>query len=83
MFYKAYNAYLDHAFPEDELQPLSCTGKRFPLTAGNMLTLVDTMDTLVVLENFTEFARVVKIVSEHANYDLDDVRILLSLFTSS
>ena len=75
MFNKGYNAYLRHGFPMDELKPLSCRGRNFELTAGNMLTLVDSMDTLVVLGNYTEFARVVKIVSEQSNYDLDDVRL--------
>lgn len=27
MFYHAYNGYLEHAYPLDELKPLSCTGK--------------------------------------------------------
>ena len=26
MFYHGYNSYLDHAFPMDELRPLSCKG---------------------------------------------------------
>lgn len=27
MFYHAYRAYMDNAFPADELQPLSCKGR--------------------------------------------------------
>lgn len=27
MFYHAYNAYLENAFPADELMPLSCRGR--------------------------------------------------------
>ena len=27
MFYHAYNAYMDNAFPADELMPLSCRGR--------------------------------------------------------
>lgn len=26
MFYHAYSSYMKHAMPEDELQPLSCSG---------------------------------------------------------
>ena len=27
MFYHAYNAYMDNAWPADELMPLSCRGR--------------------------------------------------------
>lgn len=27
MFYHAYNAYMDRAYPADELMPLSCQGR--------------------------------------------------------
>lgn len=27
MFYHAYRSYMDHAFPADELMPLSCQGR--------------------------------------------------------
>lgn len=27
MFYHAYNAYMDNAYPADELMPLSCKGR--------------------------------------------------------
>lgn len=27
MFYHAYNAYMDNAYPADELMPLSCQGR--------------------------------------------------------
>jgi hypothetical protein len=28
MFYHGYNNYLTHAFPDDELKPMSCTGRK-------------------------------------------------------
>lgn len=28
MFYHGYNNYLEHAFPDDELKPISCTGRK-------------------------------------------------------
>jgi hypothetical protein len=71
MFYRGYDAYMKHAFPLDELQPLSCAGENFKLTAGKLLTLIDSLDTLVVLGNRTEFARAVKLVSERVDFDLD------------
>ncbi|KAH9253979.1 hypothetical protein BASA81_008103 [Batrachochytrium salamandrivorans] len=73
VFYHGYNAYWEHAFPEDELQPLTCRGVESDLTPGKMLTLIDAMDTLVVLGNITEFHRVVHIISqqEHTLFKVD------------
>ncbi|KAH8033409.1 hypothetical protein HPB51_012265 [Rhipicephalus microplus] len=58
MFYHAYRAYMENAYPADELMPLSCKGRYRGTEAnrgdiddalGNFsLTLVDTMDTLMV-----------------------------------
>ncbi|KAK5004794.1 hypothetical protein LTR28_008459, partial [Elasticomyces elasticus] len=60
IFYHGFTSYMDHAFPEDELRPISCT----PLTRdranpahievndvlGNYsLTLVDSLSTLAIL----------------------------------
>ncbi|KAG5663601.1 hypothetical protein KAF25_006186 [Fusarium avenaceum] len=60
MFYHGYNNYMQHAFPEDELRPLTCS----PLTRdrenpshiglndalGNYsLTLIDSLSTLAIL----------------------------------
>ena len=81
MFYHAYYHYLDHAFPDDELKPLSCTGRRRDgkNVRGTMddclgdysLTLVDSMDTLVVLGDYEEFERAVGLVLEHVTFDRD------------
>ena len=59
MFYHAYNAYMDNAFPADELMPLSCRGRyrgREPdrgdldEAMGNFsVSLIDALDTLVLL----------------------------------
>lgn len=42
MFYHAYNGYLEHAYPSDELKPLTCTGQ--DTWGGYSLTLVDSLD---------------------------------------
>lgn len=34
MFYHAYRAYMENAYPADELMPLSCTGRYRGLTPG-------------------------------------------------
>lgn len=55
IFYHAYDNYMKHAYPLDELRPLSCSGQD---TWGSFsLTLVDSLDTLVIMDNFTEFRR--------------------------
>ncbi|XP_032897735.1 ER degradation-enhancing alpha-mannosidase-like protein 2 [Amblyraja radiata] len=69
MFYHAYNNYLENAFPYDELRPLTCDGQD---TWGSFsLTLIDALDTLLVLGNVTEFQRVVHILQDGMNFDID------------
>ena len=55
MFYHAYNNYLDHAFPRDELAPISCSGHDTENCRGCLLTFYDSLDTLAVLGNRTEY----------------------------
>nr|XP_039265572.1 ER degradation-enhancing alpha-mannosidase-like protein 2 [Styela clava] len=69
MFYFAYNGYVHHAYPHDELRPLTCDGVN---TWGNYsLTLVDALDTLGVMGNNTEFQRVANVVAETLNPNKD------------
>eukprot|EP00051_Salpingoeca_urceolata_P022994 m.384968 g.384968 ORF g.384968 m.384968 type:complete len:794 (+) comp20050_c6_seq4:476-2857(+) len=83
MFDHAYTSYMVHAFPADELMPLTCGGRVRGKTKsrgdiddalGNFsLTLVDTLDTLVVLGNTTEFYRAVQLVVQQVKFDADFV----------
>ena len=69
IFYHAYNNYMSYGFPFDELKPLSCSpSDNF---GGYMLTLIDSLDTLAVLGNATEFTRAVQILSEKLSFDID------------
>ncbi|XP_041059692.1 ER degradation-enhancing alpha-mannosidase-like protein 2 [Carcharodon carcharias] len=69
MFYHAYNNYLENAFPYDELRPLTCDGQD---TWGSFsLTLIDALDTLLVLGNVTEFQRVFHVLQDGVNFDID------------
>jgi len=70
MFYHAYNNYLELAFPYDELRPLTCDGVN---TWGNFqLTLIDALDTLVILGNTSEFRRVAELVVDQLqDFDID------------
>ncbi|XP_076062740.1 ER degradation enhancer, mannosidase alpha-like 2 isoform X2 [Oratosquilla oratoria] len=90
MFYHAYNSYMDNAFPADELMPLSCRGRwrdtepsrgDIDDALGNFtLTLVDTLDTLVVLGDIEEFDRAVRLIIRHVSFDHD---IIVSVFETN
>nr|CAD2206147.1 unnamed protein product [Meloidogyne enterolobii] len=81
MFMHGYRSYMENAFPHDELMPLSCKGRQRGVTPsrgdvddalGNFsLTLVDTLDTLVVLGEFDEFESAVKLAIEQISFDSD------------
>lgn len=71
MFYHAYYGYLDNAYPLDALLPISCRGETFELGKIQMLTLIDTLDTLAILQDAKEFQHAVKLVVSRANFDLD------------
>jgi mannosidase alpha-like ER degradation enhancer 2 len=59
-FTHAYDAYMYHAFPAGELHPLTCTPGSFDLVRLPALTLVDSLDMLLLMDNTTEFARSVE-----------------------
>ncbi|XP_046976893.1 ER degradation-enhancing alpha-mannosidase-like protein 3 [Vanessa cardui] len=90
MFYHAYDAYMDNAYPADELMPLSCKGRWRGVTPsrgdmddvlGNFsLTLVDSLDTLVVMGDFAEFSRAIKLVINDVTFDHD---IVVSVFETN
>ncbi|XP_060068085.1 ER degradation-enhancing alpha-mannosidase-like protein 3 [Ylistrum balloti] len=90
MFRHAYDSYMNHAFPADELMPLSCKGRYrgtmpnrgdIDDSLGNFtLTLIDTLDTLVVLGEIEEFEKAVHLVIEHAKFDSD---IIVSVFETN
>ncbi|XP_014484175.1 PREDICTED: ER degradation-enhancing alpha-mannosidase-like protein 2 [Dinoponera quadriceps] len=67
MFDYAYSSYLTYAYPYDELRSLSCDG--FDTWGSFSLTLIDALDTLAVMGNFTEFRRVAEIISARANFE--------------
>lgn len=67
MFDHAYSSYLTYAYPYDELRSLSCDG--FDTWGSFSLTLIDALDTLAVMGNFSEFRRVAEIISGRANFE--------------
>uniref|UniRef100_A0A4W3HZW0 alpha-1,2-Mannosidase n=1 Tax=Callorhinchus milii TaxID=7868 RepID=A0A4W3HZW0_CALMI len=90
MFDHAYGSYMKHAYPADELMPLSCRGRVRGMepsrgdiddTLGRFsLTLVDTLDTLVVLNKLDEFDAAVRKVILNVRLDND---IVVSVFETN
>eukprot|EP00117_Sycon_ciliatum_P046564 scpid71005/ scgid1900/ ER degradation-enhancing alpha-mannosidase-like 2 len=71
MFQHAYDSYMEHGFPYDEVKPRSCKGFN---TWGNFsLTLVDSLDTLIVMGNASEFENAYWKVLKALNFDVDFV----------
>lgn len=90
MFLHGYHAYMNNAFPQDELMPLSCKGRQRGVTPsrgdmddalGNFsLTLIDSMDTLVVIGEYEEFERAVRLTVKNVRFDSD---LVVSVFETN
>uniref|UniRef100_A0A915L8Q5 alpha-1,2-Mannosidase n=1 Tax=Romanomermis culicivorax TaxID=13658 RepID=A0A915L8Q5_ROMCU len=83
MFEFAYDNYMLHAFPLDELDPIHCTGRGPDYDdASNInindvlgdysLGLIDSLTTLIVMQNRTEFIRAIENVMEFVSFDRDN-----------
>ncbi|XP_019259395.1 PREDICTED: alpha-mannosidase I MNS4 isoform X2 [Nicotiana attenuata] len=68
MFYHAFNGYMDHAFPRDELRPLSCGGE--DTLGGYALTLIDSLDTLALLGDRERFTSSVEWIGKNLQFDI-------------
>eukprot|EP01119_Soliformovum_irregulare_P001409 TRINITY_DN11117_c0_g1_i1.p1 TRINITY_DN11117_c0_g1~~TRINITY_DN11117_c0_g1_i1.p1 ORF type:complete len:727 (+),score=141.18 TRINITY_DN11117_c0_g1_i1:143-2182(+) len=80
---------MNNAFPADELKPISCTPRdRNKENRGHLddilgeycLTLVDSLDTLVVLGDLKEFERGIHLLSANMRLDND---VTVSLFEAT
>jgi mannosidase alpha-like ER degradation enhancer 2 len=72
MFFHGYDNYIANAFPRGDLNPLSCTGQNFDLIKIPIVTLIDSLDTLVIMGNNSEFRRAVMLVGEqYPSFELD------------
>lgn len=89
MFYHAYDNYMQYAFPHDELKPLSRSytdslgelgnlkHEHLPANySGTALTLIESLSSLAVLGNKTEFEKAVLWLGENLSFDVD-VRVNL------
>eukprot|EP01125_Pyxidicula_operculata_P021232 TRINITY_DN80_c0_g1_i6.p1 TRINITY_DN80_c0_g1~~TRINITY_DN80_c0_g1_i6.p1 ORF type:complete len:563 (-),score=78.30 TRINITY_DN80_c0_g1_i6:1510-3198(-) len=89
MFHHAYHSYMRHAFPADELKPLSCAGRNKDKEArGHLddslgdysLTLVDSLSSLIVLGEHEELEDAVEKVIDNVRFDND---VIVSVFEST
>ncbi|XGW26291.1 hypothetical protein V3C99_007144 [Haemonchus contortus] len=80
MFYFGYENYMSHAFPADELDPIHCAGRGHDhgnpaninindVLGDYSLTLIDSLDTLVVLGDRDEFKRAVWLVINSVDFE--------------
>ncbi|XP_036384113.1 ER degradation-enhancing alpha-mannosidase-like protein 3 [Megalops cyprinoides] len=90
MFDHAYGSYMKYAYPADELMPLSCRGRvrgqepnrgDIDDSLGKFsLTLIDTLDTLVVLNKLEEFEEAVRKTVRDVKLDND---VVVSVFETN
>ncbi|CAN9504969.1 unnamed protein product [Ophioblennius macclurei] len=90
MFDHAYGSYMKYAYPADELMPLSCRGRvrgqepnrgDIDDSLGKFsLTLIDTLDTLVVLNKLDEFEDAVRKAVQDVRLDND---VVVSVFETN
>ncbi|KAH9422303.1 ER degradation-enhancing alpha-mannosidase-like protein 3 [Dermatophagoides pteronyssinus] len=90
MFQHSYDSYMNYAYPADELMPLSCKGRfrGVELSRGDVddalgnfsLTLIDTLDTLAIMGNYTEFEKAISLVINDVKFDSD---IVVSVFETN
>lgn len=83
MFEFGYDSYMKYAFPLDELDPIHCKGRGPDYSNPDninindalgdyLLTLVDSLSSLVVFGNSTEFKRASRLVIENLDFDKDN-----------
>ncbi|KAM4527162.1 ER degradation-enhancing alpha-mannosidase-like protein 3 isoform 2-T2 [Odontesthes bonariensis] len=90
MFDHAYGSYMKNAYPADELMPLSCRGRvrgqepnrgDIDDSLGKFsLTLIDSLDTLVVLNKLDEFEDAVRKAVRDVRFDND---VVVSVFETN
>jgi len=67
MFNYAYDNYLKYAHNYDELKPITCQG--MDTWGSSYLTLIDSLDSLIFFQNYTEFQRVADYVVNYIDFD--------------
>jgi len=98
-FLHAFVSYMDHGYPLDEVYPIACKGRSYKHrvrgtlddSLGNYkLTLVDSLDTLVLLREEKRFIAALEILRQDLTFDTDidisvfetNIRVLGGLLSS-
>jgi len=69
MFRHGYGSYMTYAYPQDELQPVTCTGTN--VFGGYSMTLIDSLDMLALVGDDVEFFKRVREVGSNVRFDAD------------
>ena len=69
MFDRAFSGYMMHAFPMDDLKPISCTGSNSQ--GGMAITLIDSLDMLYLLRRDKDLRKAVLYISKSLSFDID------------
>lgn len=70
MFLFGYEQYLAHAFPKDELRPISCRGHNSQ--GGMALTLLDSLDSLLVFNQPGKLQKAVQWLEHNLSFAMDE-----------
>lgn len=79
-FFHSYDSYLTFAYPHDELKPLSCEPRSYlnktrgtldDVLGGFMLTLIDSLDTLLLMREFQRFNEALVMIHRDLSFDKD------------
>jgi hypothetical protein len=79
-FFHSYDSYLTFAYPHDELKPLSCEPRSYlnktrgtldDVLGGFMLTLIDSLDSLLVMREFQRFNEALVMIRSDLSFDKD------------
>uniref|UniRef100_A0A5S6QUR0 alpha-1,2-Mannosidase n=1 Tax=Trichuris muris TaxID=70415 RepID=A0A5S6QUR0_TRIMR len=84
MFYHAYDSYMRYAMPKDELDPINCVGRgpdrSHPeninindVLGDYSLSLIDSLTTLALMGNGSEFRRAVSLIIENVHFAKDSI----------
>ena len=68
---------------QGDLAPVSCKGQDFELIKIPLVTLIDTLDTLVVLGNFSEFRSAIRKVDATLMQKKFDFDVNVSVFETT
>ncbi len=69
MFDFGFSQYMEHAFPHDNLLPHSCSGRDWQ--GGIGVTLIDSLDSLLVLGRRGGLQQALTALEEHITFDKD------------